>query len=171
MNKKILNEILLNWNNTDLKNEKNIINVSLVPCIPKDTLTIDNYKQVDFYTYKCKCKINWYQFFQIYHQYILDQFYVFSDESNIELLNEYIDNELKDFSEDYIIFYRKIESKESLPESDVNFDIPGENLLFYYSNPYYPNFNGNITLRDIIWEICIEQIEPYFGENDCYLKK
>lgn len=183
---KYLNEILIEWDNSDIEdsgiiNPEEVKNHLDIPYLPlpsrDDTLNVEDFYEDEPGIYKCICKINWAKFLTQRRLYIFNNYsYMFKNpdtgSENRAKLNEYI-NFLKSYKDDTITFVRIPERCADIFDwwgSDPQFKLPGEKIpgaipVFKTEDEYY------ITLNQILWEIFVEQIEPSYGHEDCLLIK
>lgn len=179
---KYLNEILINWDNSDIEdsgiiNSKDVKNRLDIPYLPLpsriDTLNIKDFYEDEPGIYKCICKINWAEFLIQWRSYIFNSYiFCFKDTpddgtKNRRKLNEYIKS-IKSYKDDIVTFLRIPETHASLLDwwgSDPQFKLPREKTAGAIP-VFETSFGDYISLKQILWEIFVEEIEPIYGEND-----
>ena len=183
---KYLNEILIEWDNSDIEDSgiinsedvKNRLNILYLPLPSRnDTLNVEDFYEDEPGVYKCICKINWAKFLTQWRLYIFNnnqhcfKHTVPEAEKNRWKLNDYI-NSIKSYEDDTITFVRVPEENaiRGWWGSDPQFKLPKEKIA--NEVPVFKTLYGDyVSLPQILWEIFVEKIEPSYGHNDCLLIK
>ena len=184
--KKDLNEALISWDNSDIKDSgiinsedvKKRLNTLYLPLPSRnDTLNVEDFYEDEPGVYKCICKINWAKFLTQWRLYIFNnnqhcfKHTVPAAEKNRWKLNDYI-NSIKSYEDDTITFVRVPEENaiRGWWGSDPQFKLPKEKIA--NEVPVFKTLYGDyVSLPQILWEIFVEKIEPSYGHNDCLLIK